>query len=150
MRGEATLLGELVPRGEVSAGVAGRGTLEGDSGVPSLVDGAAALLEVVVVLGARGAGVFFCCAVDAVSSASWRIALLRGEAGAVFSCLEDEGAATPAEAATAAAFEGVPPAGAMTGAFKGVVVTEVDVVATTPIASFTSPNSFQSSSCSRS
>jgi hypothetical protein len=143
-----------VPRvGEVTAGVAGRGVLAGDNGVFSFA-GPAELPAMLstdgeFVVDVRGGGIFFCWAVDAVSSAAWRIAELRGDGGVASSCF-GPGPVTPAEAATAAALEGVPPAGAITGALAGVVVTDVAVVATSPMASFTSPNSFQSSSCSRS
>ena len=152
--GEAAPLGggdDMDPRGDFSGpaaaadGVAGSGTLEGESGVDESEDvrGAMAAAE-------SGAGLdaaaFFSLAADAVSNAACRRA--RGMEGVWFSFAA--GALLPGAGVDGSVDDTADLLEDGAGVLAGVVVMDVDLVATGPIASLSSPNSFHSSTCSRS
>jgi hypothetical protein len=142
--------GDDIPlRGDIGGaadGVAGSGTLDGESGVDDSGDvmGAAAVEE-------SGAGMeefaFFSFAAEAVSNAACRRASVI-EGVVVFSFAAAAALLPPTVVTSVEVLAGVFEEGA--GALAGVVVMDVDFVATGPMASLSSPNSFHSSTCSRS
>jgi hypothetical protein len=91
---------------------------------------------------------FFTFAADAVSNAAWRRALATE--GDALSFGVDEALLPVVRAASEVGFAAGVLEWPVAGALAGVVVIEVDWVATVPMASLSSPNSFHSSTCSRS
>ena len=120
----------------------GSGTRDGDAG-SSATFGA-------VEVEASGVGAddcFLAAAAEALSKAA-----LRSASGTEGSRLVESLSGVSAEGADAWGLLGVPAADDTfaPGCFAGVVVTEVELVSTGPMASLSSPNSFHSSTVSRS
>lgn len=138
--------------GDLTAGDMGSGTPLGERGVSFAFRASVSVVDELTAFffEARGVGIFLAVsfALAAASCANCAIVDVCCGTFSFFGCGAFEGAEGVAEAG-ATGFEEVPPS--ETGAtFAGVVVMLVDVVATSPIASCSSSNSFNSSTSSRS
>lgn len=126
----------------------GSGSEEEEAAVLAVVV-VAVLVVVAVELKRLAAAAFFAAAADADSKAACRRA--RGIEGDTLDSSFAPLAVDDEASADGGGLEGVPAAEVeVLDAFNGVVVTEVLLVATGPMASLSSPNSFHSSTSARS